>query len=121
MEEEVPFFRKSKDKFQTNTIETWGMLTKHLRALKDLSPKDMPQGKYKRLYDYEQYLIRTIAELEKIPCFQVLPADENPLHLEIFCTQESYNGPCRTKELKILTVGDFGSSSQSCSSSSGEQ
>jgi hypothetical protein len=113
MEDETPFFTKSKEKFETSTIEAWGMLSKHWRALKGLSPKDMPQGKYKRLYDYEQYLVRTIAQLEKIPCFQILPADEKDLHLEVFCKQEAYEGPCRTKELKIITVGDFGSTSQS--------
>lgn len=121
MEEEIPFFSKSKEKFETNTIEAWGMLSKHWRALKGLSSKDMPDKKYKRLWDYENYLVRTIAQLEKIPCFQVLPPDENDLHLETFCKQEPYNGPCRKTELKILTVGDFGSSSQSYSSSSGEQ
>jgi hypothetical protein len=121
MEDETPFFTKSKEKFETHTIEAWGMLTRHLRALKELSPKDMPQGRYKRLYDYEQYLVRTITQLEKIPCFQILPPDENPLHLEVFCKQEAYEGPCRTRELKIITVGDFGSILQSSSSSSGEQ
>ena len=109
MEEETPFFSKSKEKFETSTIEAWGMLSKHWRALKGLSSKDMPDKKYKRLWDYENYLVRTIAQLEKIPCFQVLPADEKDLHLEIFCKQEPYEGPCRTKELKIITVGDFGS------------
>lgn len=111
MEEEIPFFSKSKEKFETDTISAWGMLTKHLRGLKGLSNKDMPDRKYKRLWDYEQYLTRTILQLEKIPCFQVLPADENPLNLDVFCKQEQYNGPCKTKELRIITVGDFGSTS----------
>lgn len=87
------------------------MLRKHLHGLKGLTPKDMPEKKYKRLWDYENYLTRTILQLEKIPCFQVLPADEKDLHLEIFCKQEPYEGPCRTKELRIITVGDFGSTS----------
>jgi hypothetical protein len=121
MEDETPFFTKSKERFETSTIEAWGMLTRHLRALKNLSAKDMPDKKYKRLWDYENYLIRTIAQLEKIPCFQVLMEEENPLNLETFCKQEPYEGPCRTKELKIITVGDFGSTLQSSSSSSGEQ
>jgi len=120
MEEEIPFFTKSKEKFETNTIEAWGMLTKHLRALKALSNKDMPDRKYKRLWDYENYLIRTIAQLEKVPCFQVLPPDEKDLHLEMFCKQEAYNG-CKRTELKIITVGDFGSTLPSSLSSSGEQ
>lgn len=118
---EKNFFTKSEKKFNTEIISAWWMLTKHLKALKKLSAKDMPSKKYKSLWDYENYLIRSIAQLEKIPCLQFLLEDDNPTHLEILCKQEPYKGPWKTRDLKIITVGDFGLQLQSFSSSSGEQ
>lgn len=72
MEEEIPFFTKSKEKFETSTIEAWGMLRRHLAGLKSLGARDMPDRKYKKLWDYENYLIRTIKYLEGIPCLHII-------------------------------------------------
>jgi hypothetical protein len=104
MEEDKPFFTKSKEKFTTSTIEAWGMLRKHYIGLKGLSARDMPDRKYKKLWDYEQYLIRTMKHLEEIPSLLIILEEEKPLPLEDRpCNPVQYLGPC---EAIIKTIAD---------------
>jgi hypothetical protein len=104
MEDEIPFFTKSKEKFETNTIEAWGMLRKHYIGLKGLSARDMPDGKYKRLWDYEQYLVRTIKRLEEIPSLMIIAEEEKKVSLvDKPCNPIQYLGPC---EAIIKTIED---------------
>jgi hypothetical protein len=115
---EKPFFSKSKEKFETSTISTWATLRKHLKALEDLGPRDLPKGTYNKLWHYKSYLLRTILELEKVPCLLCIE-EEKSVNLDIPCNPVKYEVVC--KQEKIITVGDFGSCSSSASSSSGEQ
>lgn len=125
MEEEIPFFTKSKEKFETSTIEAWGMLRRHLLALRNLSARDMPDRKYKKLWDYEQYLIRTLKYLEEIPCLLIECDDPLATPLESFISCEPVNTkkPCQTMETDEETVGTYAYSMRQSllrASSSGE-
>ena len=126
MEDEIPFFTKSKEKFTTSTIEAWGMLRKHYIGLKGLGARDMPDKKYKKLWDYEQYLVRTMKYLEEKPALLVLQEEENvlPLDRSASCQSVKYEGPCKTiKTMEEETVGTYLSSMRRSSyhaSSSGE-
>lgn len=104
MEEEIPFFTKSKEKFETSTIEAWGMLRRHYTGLKGLSSRDMPDRKYKKLWDYEQYLVRTLKRLEEIPALMIVVEEEKKVSLvNIPCNPVQYFGPC---EALIKTIKD---------------
>lgn len=107
-ETEEPFFTKSKEKFTTSTIEAWGMLRRHYMAMKDLSARDMPDGKYKKLWDYENYLVRTIKYLEEIPALLVVREDENRLPLDGSIDSQPINPDqqCLTEETE-QTVGSY--------------
>jgi hypothetical protein len=112
-ETEEPFFTKSKEKFTTSTIEAWGMLRRHYIALKGLSARDMPDRKYKKLWDYENYLVRTIKYLEEIPALLVVREDENRLPLDgaLNCEPIKYDTSCKTIETtEEETVGTYLSS-----------
>lgn len=112
MEEEIPFFTKSKEKFTTSTIEAWGMLRRHHIALKGLTARDMPDRKYKKLWDYENYLVRTLKTLEEKPALLILQEEENilPLDGSLNCQPIKYEGPCRMTQMKEETVGTYLSS-----------
>lgn len=108
MQTEEPFFTKSKEKFITNTIEAWGMLRRHYIALKGLSARDMPDRKYKKLWDYENYLVRMIKTLEEVPCLLVLREDENRLPLDGSLSHKPFSNKetCETTETEE-TVGSY--------------
>lgn len=113
MEDETPFFTKSKEQFTTSTIEAWGMLRRHHAALVDLSRRDASHAKYCKLWYYEKRLERMIKELEKIPCLLVVAEDENRLPLDgsLNCQPVKYEGPCKTNQTEEEeTVGTYFSS-----------
>jgi hypothetical protein len=111
MDTDLPFFSKSKHKSQANVIEAWGMLRKHYLALKDLSARDMPDGKYKRLYDYENYLLRQLRYLEGIPALLIVQEQEvvSNVRKNRPCSPMKYTGPCTAiiKTVKTFTGSGY--------------
>lgn len=109
MEEETPFFTKSKETFITGTIEAWGMLRRHYAALVDLSRRDASNVTYSKLWHYERRLERMIKELEKKPCLLVVSEDENrlPLDRALDSQPENQTEPCKTTETEEETVGTY--------------
>lgn len=106
MKEDIkpPFFSKSTEKFQTHTIEAWGMVRKHYLALKELSARDMPDKKYKKLWDYENYLIRMLKTLEEVPSLSFVLEEEKKVTLvNKPCNTVKYLGPCIAI---VKTIGD---------------
>lgn len=125
MEEEIPFFTKSKEKFTTGTIEAWGMLRRHHAALVELSRRDASHTTYCKLWYYEKRLERMIKDLEKIPCLLVIREEENRLPLDGSIDYEPVKSTqtCKMNETEEETVGTYLRSmrqSSSPASSSGE-
>ena len=125
MEDEIPFFTKSKETFHTDTIEAWGRLRKHYTALVDFSRKDVDSHQYNRLWHYEKKVLEMIRELEKKPCLLVIREDEKRLPLDgaLDCKPVKYQDPCKMNETEEETVGTYAYSMRQSllrASSSGE-
>lgn len=120
---EPDFFTKSKDVFPHDGFYIWGLLRRHLAQVRNLGIKDF--GKEERRVDllrYTRQLEREIERLEKNTSLLVIP--QEPLSLEE--SEPRILNTCKItknkmEDLKIITVGDFGSTLPSSLSSSGEQ
>ena len=117
--DEIPFLSKSDHRSKTTVIEAWGILRRHLAALNNLRTCDMPSKwtkdhkyrKYKRLYDYKEYLAREIRYLESLPVLRIIQ-EELPVSTvdkNKVCSPMKYTGPC---EAIIKTIGTFTGSGQ---------
>ena len=107
MEDEKPFFTKSREKFNTGTIEAWGMLRKHYAALTELSRRNASNTTYCKLWYYEKRLERMIKELEQKPALLIIQDEEITLPLDTSapCQPIKYEGPCTmTKTTEEETV-----------------
>lgn len=120
---EPDFFTKSKDVFPHDGFYIWGLLRRHLAEVRNLGIRDF--GKEERRVDllrYTRQLEREIERLEKNT--SLLVVEQEPLSLE--GNEPRILNTCKItkdkmEDLKIITVGDFGSALRSSSSSSGEQ